>query len=68
MVSVAEVNRTAARSIGMDFSVTNGKFSFAQITGGLLTGGSRPGRPIGGNLPVSIDNGNVLLAIQALRT
>ena len=73
MVTVAEVNRTAARTIGMDFSIVNGKFALAQITGGLITpgGGCRGGRAsrgVGGNLPVAIDNGNVLMAIQALRT
>ena len=35
MVTVAEVNRTAARSIGMDFSITKGKFAFAQVSGNL---------------------------------
>ena len=40
MVTVAEVNRTAARTIGMDFSIVNGRFAFAQVTGGLLTAAS----------------------------
>ena len=44
MVTVAEVNRTAARTIGMDFSIAKGKFAFAQITGGLLHGGRGRGR------------------------
>ncbi|MGO9443379.1 MAG: hypothetical protein ACLPXB_01230, partial [Thiobacillaceae bacterium] len=76
MVTVAEVNRTAARTIGMDFSVVNGRFAFAQTTGGLLTAGAAAGATsaaqalsnVGGNLPTAIDNGNVLMAIQALRT
>ena len=37
MVTVAEVNRTAARTIGMDFSIVNGRFAMPQDTGGLLT-------------------------------
>ena len=76
MVTVAEVNRTAARTIGMDFSIVNGRFAFAQTTGGLLTAGAAAGATsaaqalagVGGNLPTAIDNGNVLMAIQALRT
>ena len=73
MVTVAEVNRTAARSIGMNFNVTKGKFAMAQVTGtipittatGTVAGGVGQ---VGGNLPMSFDNGAVLLAINALRT
>ncbi len=74
MVTVAEVNRTAARTIGMDFSIVNGRFAFAQLSGGLLTpgaaatGAAQALTNVTGNLPTAIDNGNVLLAIQALRT
>ena len=84
MVTVAEVDRTAARTIGMDFSITQGAMAFAQNIGqglnvgtaaaGTVTGatGISPAaqalRDVGGNLPTSIDNGNVLMAIQALRT
>ena len=84
MVTVAEVNRTAARTIGMDFSITKGALAFAQNIGqGLNIGTAAAGtvtgttgvsgaaqilRDVGGNLPTSIDNGNVLMAIQALRT
>ena len=83
MVTVAEVNRTAARTIGMDFSIIKGGFAFAQNTGqGLNVGTATVGttastgvsaaaqslRDVGGNLPTAIDNGNVLMAIQALRT
>ncbi len=84
MVTVAEVDRTAARTIGMDFSITNGGLAFAQNTGqglniGTATAGSVTGatgvsaaaqalRDVGGNLPTAIDNGNVLMGIQALRT
>ncbi len=74
MVTVAEVNRTAARTIGMDFSIVNGRFAMLQNTGGLLTttsvaqGAAQALTQVGGNLPIAIDNGNVLMAIQALRT
>ena len=74
MVTVAEVNRTAARTIGMDFSIVNGRFAMLQDTGGLLTTASAASSAaqaltqVGGNLPTAIDNGNVLMAIQALRT
>src|SRR5208283_648444 len=40
MVTVAEVNRTAARTIGMDFSIVNGRFAFAQNTGAGLNVGT----------------------------
>jgi pilus assembly protein CpaC len=72
-VTVAEVNRAAARSIGVDFTVLNnqGDAVFSSLTGGLLpttvTGGGSSTQVVGGNLPVSIDNGQVFLAIQALR-
>jgi pilus assembly protein CpaC len=66
-VTVAEVNRTAARSIGIDFSVFNdsGNLVASNLTGGLLTDGSVEGTEA--NLPVFIDNGQVILAIEALR-
>lgn len=62
-VTVAEVNRAAARSIGVNFALVNnqGIPVFSNTTGGLLRGG-------GGNLLVNLDNGQVPLAISALRT
>ncbi len=72
-VTVAEINRTAARSIGLDFSVLNaaGTAVFSSTTGGLIpttvTGMGSTAQLIGGNLPAIIDNGKVTLAIQALR-
>jgi pilus assembly protein CpaC len=72
-VTVAEVNRAAARSIGVDFSILNnaGTAVFSSLTGGLLptaiSGGGSSASVAGGNLPVSLDNGQVFLAIQALR-
>ncbi|HEV8068132.1 MAG TPA: pilus assembly protein N-terminal domain-containing protein [Planctomycetaceae bacterium] len=72
-VTVAEVSRTAARSIGLDFTVLNaaGTAVFSSTTGGLIpttvTGMGSTTQLIGGNLPAIIDNGKVTLAIQALR-
>ena len=74
-VIVAEVNRTAARSIGVNFAVANkaGQTVFGQFTGGLISGttslgGTTSNSSIGGNLPAVLDNGQIGLAIQALRT
>lgn len=77
-VVVAEVNRAAARSIGLDFSIVNnrGTTVFAQLTGGITTaagvgaGGATGGGAGAGlvNLPVNLDNGQIPIAINALRT
>ncbi len=76
-VMVAEVNRAAARSIGVNFSLFNPNNNIrvlGQLTGGLLTGGiSTAGAALGGagasaNLPVNLDNGRIPVAINALRT
>jgi pilus assembly protein CpaC len=91
-VVVAEVNRAAARSIGLNWAISNdeGMVVFANRTGNLLTGsGQTSGSTgtggggmggtggtgaftsalqLGGNLPALLDNGQVALAIQALRT
>lgn len=63
-VTVAEVNRNAARSIGLNFSLTNsqGTTYFQQLTGGIGIGGGV------NNLPVIISNGQAVAAINALRT
>jgi pilus assembly protein CpaC len=83
-VTVAEVNRAAARSIGVNFSISNdqGTTVFAQNTGNIANSGSGAtgfGRGTGSNLangafgsltnnlPVSLDNGEITLAINALR-
>jgi pilus assembly protein CpaC len=99
-VTVAEVNRAAARSIGMNFTLLNnqGQPYFANNTGLIGTGGIAPvaqgggggigllnlagaantfgisslaGFPSGAggfnNLPAAIDNGQIRLAISALR-
>jgi pilus assembly protein CpaC len=75
-VTVAEVNRTAARSIGVNFSIFNkaGLPVFQQLTGNIA-GQTAGGNGIGGastggganNLPTILDNGQVAVAINALR-
>jgi pilus assembly protein CpaC len=99
-VTVAEVNRAAARSIGLNFAINNrhGIGIFANNTGLIATGGAAPGftgngfgtgffgfnatnnfgiPPFAGfaagsggfnNLPAALDNGQISLAISALRT
>ena len=64
-VTVAEVSRAAARSIGLNFTLVNNNNTpiFSQLTGGILGGG-----PQVNNLPVFLDAGQVALAINALRT
>lgn len=66
MVTVAEVNRDASRSIGINFSIAKGAAVVGQFTGGLLAAAGGNTAPLV-NLPISIDNGQVLIAIQALR-
>ena len=64
-VTVAEVNRTAARTIGMNFLVEdNAGFTVFQSTVGNLV---RPGGGGGANILASLDMGQVRLAIEALR-
>jgi type II secretory pathway component GspD/PulD (secretin) len=54
-VTVAEVSRSAARSIGLNFSLSNdaGTKVFQNLTGGLLTSGGAATA----NLPTMLDNG-----------
>lgn len=61
-VTVAEVNRAGARSIGLNFSYTNnsGITVIESLTGGIATGGLA-------NLPALLDGGQLSLAINALR-
>jgi pilus assembly protein CpaC len=82
-VVVAEVNRAAARSIGLDFALTSksGRQVFANLTpglssqigtnagsGGNSTAGAASALLSGVNLPAMLDNGQVALAIKALKT
>jgi pilus assembly protein CpaC len=66
-VTVAEMNRTAARSIGLNFSIDNnsGVTVFESLVGGLVASGTGAGGLV--NLPVMLDNGQTRLAINALR-
>lgn len=70
-VTVAEISRTAARSMGINFSITNaaGQTVFAQNTGNL-TGTAGAANTTAGNvanLPILLDGGRISLLIQALR-
>lgn len=58
-VTVAEVNRTAARSIGLNFAVDNdsGLTIFESLTGNISPG----------NVLASLDMGQIRVAIEALR-
>ncbi|HMP16001.1 MAG TPA: hypothetical protein PKD72_03175, partial [Gemmatales bacterium] len=66
-VQVAEVQRNALRSIGMNFAILNnaGNTVFAQRTGGLISGENAFGA--NANLLAALDGGQILLAINALR-
>jgi pilus assembly protein CpaC len=86
-VVVAEVNRTAARSIGLNFSIANnqGIQVVQNQTGSLVTpfgfGANGLSSTLGGvantglsgvsplaNIPVALSNGQVILAINALKS
>jgi pilus assembly protein CpaC len=68
-VQVAEVSRKAARSIGLDFNLLKGGTIVRQNTGGLLALGQSGIGAVGGtaNVGASIDNGSIILALNALR-
>ena len=74
-VVVAEVNRAAARNMGLNFSVANnqGLTVFANNTGaGMQTttagvAGTGSLLATGANLPILLDNGKISLAITALK-
>lgn len=65
-VTVAEVNRGAARSIGLNFAADNdnGLTVFQTLTGDLAATGIQSSA----NVLASLDMGQVRLAIEALRT
>ncbi|WP_146531103.1 type II and III secretion system protein family protein [Novipirellula artificiosorum] len=64
-VTVAEVNRSAARSIGLNFGIDNdnGLTVFQSLTGNLVSTQNQSGA----NILASLDMGQVRLAIEALR-
>ncbi len=68
-VTVAEVNRSAARSIGLNFGVdnSNGMTVFQSLTGNLSQSGGATSNQGGPNILASLDMGQVRLAIDALR-
>ncbi len=55
-VTVAEVNRSAARSLGMNFTAIQNKSLFSNTTG-----------TVAGNVRALLDGGNISLRIEALR-
>jgi pilus assembly protein CpaC len=76
-VTVAEINRSAARAIGVDFTVlnqkgqvvfNNGTGRITNVTGGGTTGGAGTTFQGNNNLLALMDNGQVFAAISALRT
>jgi pilus assembly protein CpaC len=71
-VVVAEVNRSAARSIGLNFLVFNdqGQLTFGQVTGGLINTaqGGATASLTGVNLPIRLDQGRIPAALNALRS
>ena len=65
-VTVAEVNRSAARNIGLNFSANdnNGLNVFQTLNSGAGNAGNTQG---GANVLASLDMGQIRLAIEALR-
>jgi pilus assembly protein CpaC len=64
-VVVAEVNRTALRNMGINFSVANGNgIVFTNTTGGILSSGTTTP---GGNLLAKLNAGKITLVIDALK-
>jgi pilus assembly protein CpaC len=77
-VTIAEVDRAAARSIGLNFAITNkqGLQVFANNTGNINGGSTGLGvlgsinnvaSQAANNLPALLDNGKIALAINAMR-
>ncbi len=68
-VTIAEINRSASRSIGVNYSITNknGVNVFQQAAGGLITG-TVASSGSGADLPINLNNGNFAIALNALRT
>jgi len=71
-VVVAEVDRTALRNMGINFSIANGSgIVFTNRTGGILGagigGGGTTNNTTGGNLLARLDAGKIVLAIDALK-
>jgi pilus assembly protein CpaC len=76
-VTVAEVNRTAARTIGVNFNILkrSGGTVFGQqtgnitVTGNVLSNNNTTSQgTVQANVPVILDNGQLPIAIEALKT
>lgn len=70
-VTVAEVDRNALRQIGLNFGAKGGGSVFKSLVSttnnAASTADFAAAAVTGGNLPVSLDNGQIQLAITALR-
>ncbi len=69
-VVVAEVNRTALRNMGINFSIANGNgIVFTNTTGQILTSATTtPGGTLtGGNLFANLNAGKIQLVVDALK-
>ena len=66
-VTVAEVNRNAARSIGLNFAVDGGGTTVFQSLAGNLGQNAGTNNQTGANILASLDMGQARLAIEALR-
>ncbi len=67
-VTVAEVDRNAARQIGLNFGVKDGASVFQSLLGTTNNAAVGSAAVTGGNCPVSLDSGQIQLAINALRS
>lgn len=66
-VTVAEVDRNAARQIGLNFGINDGNALFQNLLGVKESVEVGQGLVKGGTLPTMLDNGQIQLAINALR-
>jgi pilus assembly protein CpaC len=69
-VVVAEVNRTALRNLGVNYTISNGNgLVFLNKTGALIPNGTATATTtnIGGNLLARLDVGKIILAIDVLK-
>jgi len=69
-VTVAEVDRNASRQIGLNFGMKDGggKSVFQSLAGSDNKAAVGTAEIKGGNLPTMLDNGQIQLAINALRS
>ncbi len=67
-VTVAEVDRDASRQIGLNFGVKDGNVNLQSLLGTKNTAVVGGSNPMGGTFPTTLDNGQIQLAINALRS